>query len=119
MDTIRLVLALAAQKGWTIYQLDVKSEFLHGVLIDEIFVEQPHGYEIKGNEHKVYKLKKTLYGLKKALRAWYSCVEAYFLKEGFERCSHEYTLFVKTSAGGKILIISLYIDILYLSAMMS
>jgi hypothetical protein len=90
--------------------LDVKSAFLHGVLNEEVFVEQPCGYEIKGNEHKVYKLKKALYGLKQAPRAWYSCIESYFMKEGFEKCTHEHTLFVKTSAGGKILIISLYVD---------
>jgi len=110
LDTIQLILALAAQKKWTIYQLDVKSAFLHGVLNEEVFVEQPCGYEIKGNEHKVYKLKKTLYGLKQAPRAWYSRIESYFLKEGFERCPHEHTLFVKTSSNGKFLIISLYVD---------
>ena len=110
LDTIRLVLALAAQRGWTVYQLDVKSAFLHGVLNEEVFVEQPCGYEIKDNEHKVYKLKKALYGLKQAPRAWYSRIESYFLKEGFEKCTHEHTLFVKTSAGGKILIVSLYVD---------
>ena len=54
LDTIRLMLALVAQKGWTIYQLDKKSAFLHGVLNEEVFVEQPYGYEIKGNEHNVY-----------------------------------------------------------------
>ena len=48
MDTIRLVVALAAQKGWTIYQLDVKSAFLHGELNKEVFVEQPCSYVKKG-----------------------------------------------------------------------
>ena len=110
LDTIRLVIALAAQKGWSIYQLDVKSAFLHGELSEEVFVEQPRGYEIKGSEQKVYKLKKALYGLKQAPRAWYSRIESYFVKEGFVRCPHEYTLFIKTSAGGKILILSLYVD---------
>lgn len=58
METIRLVVALAAQKGWAIYQLDVKSAFLYGELNEEVFVEQPLGYVKKGYEHKVYKLKK-------------------------------------------------------------
>uniref|UniRef100_A0A2N9FH80 Integrase catalytic domain-containing protein n=1 Tax=Fagus sylvatica TaxID=28930 RepID=A0A2N9FH80_FAGSY len=68
------------------------------------------GYEKKGEEYKVYKLKKALYGLKQAPRAWYSRIEAYFVKEGFERCSCEHTLFIKTGDGGKILIVSLYVD---------
>jgi hypothetical protein len=110
METIRLVVALAAQRGWTIYQLDVKSAFLYGELNEEIFVDQPCGYVQKGNEHKVYKLKKALYGLKQAPRAWYSRIEAYFMKEGFEKCDYEHTLFTKTGKEGNILIISLYVD---------
>ncbi|KAM7488108.1 hypothetical protein LguiB_025592 [Lonicera macranthoides] len=110
LDTIRLVIALAAKKEWTIYQLDVKSAFLHGELNEEVFVEQPRGYEHKGEEQKVYKLKKALYGLKQAPRACYSRIESYFVKEGFERCNYEPTLFIKTEKGGKILIVSLYVD---------
>ena len=48
MDTIQLVLALAAQKGWSLFQLDVKSAFLHGQLKEEMYVEQPPGYVVKG-----------------------------------------------------------------------
>jgi hypothetical protein len=109
-DTIRLILALAAQKGWTVFQLDVKSAFLHGELEEAVYVEQPEGYVSKGEEHKVLKLKKALYGLKQAPRAWYSRIEGFFMKEGFEKCSHEHTLFLKHTDGGKCLIISLYVD---------
>ncbi|WJZ94710.1 hypothetical protein VitviT2T_013543 [Vitis vinifera] len=109
-DTIRMVIALAARNGWSVYQLDVKSAFLHGELNEVVFIEQPQGYEKKGEEHKVYKLKKALYGLKQAPRAWYSRIEAYFIKEGFKRCSCDHTLFIKTGNGGKILIVSLYVD---------
>jgi len=55
-------------------------------------------------------LKKALYGLKQAPRAWYSRIESYFTKKGFEKCPHEHSLFIKTHEGGKILIICLYID---------
>ena len=80
LDTIRLVIALATQEGWSIFQLDVKSAFLHGKLSEEVYVQQPQGYEKKGEEHKVYKLNKALYGLKQAPRAWYSKIEVYFAK---------------------------------------
>lgn len=102
MDTIRVMIALAAQRGWTIFQLDVKSAFLHGELMEDVYVEQPLGYEKKGEEDKVYKLQKALYGLKQAPRAWFSRIETYFKKEGFQKCSSEQTLFTKVGIGGKI-----------------
>jgi hypothetical protein len=86
MDTVRMIVALAAQRNWTIYQLDVKSAFLHGKLSEDVFVEQPKGYEKKGSEGKVYQLHKALYGLKQAPRAWFSRIAAYFKDEGFETC---------------------------------
>lgn len=109
-DTIRLVVALAAQNSWPIFQLDVKSAFLHGYLEEQVFVEQPPCYVKIGNEHKVYRLKKALYGLKQALRAWYSRIETYFLKVGFSKCPYEHMLFVKIGDKGKMLIVCLYVD---------
>ena len=70
LDTIRLALALAAQKGWKVFQLNVKSAFLNGYLQEEIYVDQLEGFEVKGQEGKVYLLKKALYGLMQAPRAW-------------------------------------------------
>jgi hypothetical protein len=91
-----------------VYQLDVKSAFLHGELVEDVYIEQPMGYQM-GDNNSVYKLKKVLYGLKQAPRAWYSKIEAYFYRENFEKCPHEHTLFVK-HAENKILIVSLYVD---------
>ena len=65
MDTVRMIIAFAAQKGWKLYQLYVKSAF---ELKEDIFVEQPKGYEKKESEEMVYKLQKALYGLKQAPR---------------------------------------------------
>ncbi|GJZ85113.1 retrovirus-related pol polyprotein from transposon TNT 1-94 [Tanacetum coccineum] len=109
-DTIRMILALAASRNWLVYQLDVKSAFLHGEIEEKVYVEQPQGYVIPGAEHKVYRLKKVLYGLKQAPRAWFSKIDAYFSVQGFERCSSEPTLFVKTGKNAEVLIVSLYVD---------
>nr|GEV46500.1 putative RNA-directed DNA polymerase [Tanacetum cinerariifolium] len=110
MDTIRLMLALAAQRGWSIYQMDVKSAFLHGTLQENVYVQQPQGYVVKDSEHKVYKLQKALYGLKQAPKAWYSRIEAYFVNEGFIRSKSEHTLFIKRQAGDKLLFVNIYVD---------
>ncbi|CAJ2636761.1 unnamed protein product [Trifolium pratense] len=95
LDTIRLVLAIAAQKGWKVFQLDVKSAFLNGDLQEEIYVEQPEGFAVQGGEDKVYLLKKALYGLKQAPRAWYSKINDHLLSIGFEKSLSESTLYVK------------------------
>lgn len=105
-----MIIAITAQRSWPIHQLDVKSAFLHGELSEDAYVEQPKGYVQKGGADKVYKLRKTLYGLKQASRAWLSRIEAHFVSEGFQRCHSEQTLFVKTNKEGKILIVSVYVD---------
>lgn len=69
-DTIRVILALAAQRRWNVLQQDVKSAFLYGELKEDVNVEQPKGFEKSGEDgEKVYKLKKALYGLRQAPRA--------------------------------------------------
>ncbi|KAI5332437.1 hypothetical protein L3X38_022566 [Prunus dulcis] len=97
LDTIRTLIALAAQKEWSLYQLDVKSAFLNGILKEEVYVEQPQGYVQENKETKVYKLNKALYGLKQAPRAWYDEIDAYLNNAGFKKSSSEATLYVKTN----------------------
>jgi hypothetical protein len=104
------VLALPAQNSWPMLQLEVKSTFLHGDLKEKVFIDQRSGYMKLGNEHKVYKLKNALYGLKQIPRAWYNRIETYFLKEGFQKCPYEHTFFIKIEDGGKMLIVCLYVD---------
>ncbi|KAF7810363.1 Retrovirus-related Pol polyprotein from transposon TNT 1-94 [Senna tora] len=108
-DTIRLLLALAAHKGWKVYQLDVKSAFLNGVLEERIYIEQPEGFVIEDAAKKVYLLKKALYGLKQAPRAWYARIDGYLANLGFEKSVNEATLYVKT-VGADTLIVSIYVD---------
>jgi len=72
LDMMRMLISLAAHHIWKIYQLDVKSTFLNGILEEEVYVEQPKGFVVKEEEDKVYRLKKALYGVKQAPRAWNS-----------------------------------------------
>ena len=110
LETIRLIISLAAQNKWKIYQMDVKSAFLNGYLEEEVYVQQPLGYVVKGHEDKVLKLKKALYGLKQAPRAWYSRIDRYFQDHGFIKCPHEYALYVKEDQAGGFMLVCLYVD---------
>ena len=114
MDTIRLLLAVAAHKNWKVFQLDVKSAFLNGVLQEEIYVEQPAGFVVQGKADKVYLLKKALYGLKQAPRAWYGRIDDYLTGFGFQRSPSESTLYVK-KIEDDVLIVSLYVDDLHVT----
>jgi hypothetical protein len=67
LDSVRLLIALAAHEWWEVHHMDVKSAFLNGDQY-EVYVEQPTGFIIAGKEHKVLKLKKVLYGLHQASR---------------------------------------------------
>ena len=64
LDMVRMLISLAAHHSWKIYQLDVKSAFLNDILEEEVYEEQPEGFVVEGEEDKVYRLKKVLYGLK-------------------------------------------------------
>ncbi|CAL2253822.1 unnamed protein product [Prunus armeniaca] len=110
LDTIRTLIALAAQKGWKLWQLDVKSSFLNGVLEEEVYVDQPDGFVVEEAEDKVYRLRKALYGLKQAPRAWYSEIDTYLIHCGFHRSSSEATLYVRNKEGIGALIVSIYVD---------
>ncbi|KAM1012444.1 hypothetical protein ACFX15_041792 [Malus domestica] len=110
LDTIRTLIALAAHRSWKIFQLDVKSAFLNGILQEEVYVDQPEGFVINGKEDKVYKLHKALYGLKQAPRTWYGEIDSYFTKCGFEKSLSEATLYTKTRGEKDILIVSIYVD---------
>ncbi|KAM0011978.1 putative RNA-directed DNA polymerase [Helianthus debilis subsp. tardiflorus] len=109
-ETVRIMLSVAASMGWLVHQMDVKSAFLNGELNEEIYVEQPEGFVIPGKEGMVYKLFKALYGLKQAPRAWYSKIDGYFMKHGFNRSSNEATLYTRKDGAGNIIYVCLYVD---------
>jgi hypothetical protein len=70
MTIVRIIIAMAATKGWSLHQMDVKNDFLHGDLQEEVYMEQPLGYVNQTHLNLVCRLKKTLYILKQAPRVW-------------------------------------------------
>eukprot|EP00253_Pinus_taeda_P010433 PITA_10433 len=102
MNSVRLVLSLAASFKWEVHQMDVKSAFLHGDLHEEIYMEQPIWF-IQTNSNLVCRLKKSLYSLKQAPRAWYAKMDSFLLESGFSRCHSDNTVYTKKE--GKSLII--------------
>lgn len=110
LETIRLLIALAAHHNWKIYQLDVKSAFLNGILEEEVYVQQPEGFIKEGEESKVYHFKKALYGLKQAPRAWNARIDSYLHQNSLTKCPYEHAVFTKKNHHGEFLIICLYVD---------
>ena len=104
---IRVILAIAAQMEWHVYQFDVKSAFLNGVLQEEVYVSQPLGFMVQGEETKVYKLHKALYGVKKAPRAWYSRIDGYLRSHGYLQSDSEPTVYVKKEGTKDFIVMSL------------
>ncbi|PKA47383.1 Retrovirus-related Pol polyprotein from transposon TNT 1-94 [Apostasia shenzhenica] len=109
METIRILFAVAAMRRWIIHHLDVKSAFLNGMLEEDVYCNQPPGFEVDGEEDKVLKLHKALYGLKQAPRAWNAEIDRFFLQNGFQKSCNEATLYT-LNQNGHILIISIYVD---------
>ncbi|XP_057770872.1 uncharacterized protein LOC130990664 [Salvia miltiorrhiza] len=88
--------------------MGVKCAFLNGVLTDEVYVEQPPGFEVAGTD-KVYKLKKALYGLKQAPRAWYDTLSKYLHEKGLKKGSLDRTLFT-LKEGEELILVQIYVD---------
>jgi hypothetical protein len=84
LESIRILLAYATYHGFKLYQMDMKSAFLNGPIKEEVYVEQPPGFEDSKYPNHVYKVSKALYGLKQAPRAWYECLRDFFIANGFK-----------------------------------
>ena len=110
MNSIRVLLGLAATLNLEIEQLDVKIAFLHGDLKEEIYMEQPEGFKEKGKEHLVCRLKKSLYGLKQASRQWYKMFDSFMVSQGYKRTNVDHCVYVKQFEVGNFIILLLYVD---------
>ena len=95
LESIRILLAIACHLNFKLYQMDVKSSFLNGMLQEEVYVEQPKGFVDPYRPNDVYKLKRALYGLKQARRAWYDRLTSYLIENGFKRGNANSTFFIR------------------------
>nr|GFC62759.1 retrovirus-related Pol polyprotein from transposon TNT 1-94 [Tanacetum cinerariifolium] len=94
-EAIRIFLAYAAHKSFTVFQMDVKTAFLHGSLKEDAYVCQPKGFIDADHPSHVYKLKKALYGLKQAPRVWYDELSTFLLQNHFTKGTIDPTLFIR------------------------
>ncbi|KAG7572108.1 Reverse transcriptase RNA-dependent DNA polymerase [Arabidopsis suecica] len=111
--TVKLLLDLAAKHNWSLTQMDVTNAFLHGDLEEEIYVELPPGYTPPPGEslppNAVWKLHKSLYGLKQASRQWNKKFSDVLLANGFIQSQSDHTFFVRQE-GHQFLALLVYVD---------
>jgi hypothetical protein len=93
MESVRLLFALAAQEGWRVHHMNVKSDFLNGNLKEEVYVHQPPGFAIPDKEGKVLHLRKALYSLRQAPRAWNAKLDSTLKGMGFGQSPHEAVIY--------------------------
>ncbi|RVW18267.1 Retrovirus-related Pol polyprotein from transposon RE1 [Vitis vinifera] len=110
LNTVRVLLSLAANLDWSLHQLDVKNAFLNGDLEEEVYMDIHAGLETTSNFNKVCRLRKSLYGLKQSPRAWFERFTKVVKGYGFVQCQSDHTLFVKHFPEGKLAIIIVYVD---------
>ncbi|WJX12869.1 hypothetical protein P8452_03321 [Trifolium repens] len=109
LEAIRLLLAYACNMNFKLYQMDVKSAFLNGYINEEVYVKQPPGFEDNEHPDYVFKLKRALYDLKQAPRAWYDRLFKFLIKNGYSRGKVDTTLFIKRK-GKDVLLVQIYVD---------
>jgi len=108
LNSIKVLLALATQYNLEIYQLDVKTTFLHGYIDEDIYMSIPEGLSTPSN--LVCKLIKSLYGLKQSSRAWYMRFDAYLIQQGFLRLEANANIYIKRDNDDGFLILTVYVD---------
>ena len=109
MESIIILLALACHLKFKLYQIDLKTAFLNGFLKEDVYMVQPKGLIDPHFPNHVLYLKKTLYGLKQALRAWYDQLTQYLVSHGFTKGKVDQTFFIKRE-DGELIVAQVYVD---------
>jgi hypothetical protein len=109
LTSVRTMLSLVAVEYLHLEQLDVETNFLHGDLEEEIYMKHPQGYEVKGKENLICKLKKNLYGLNQDPRQWYLKFDRFMTEQGYNRFHYDHYVFFKRLENGSYIIFILYV----------
>nr|GEX40896.1 hypothetical protein [Tanacetum cinerariifolium] len=109
MEAIRIFFAFNAHKLFTVFQMDVKTTFLHGMLKEDVYMCQPKGFIDADHPSHIFKLKKALYGLKQAPCAWYDELSTFLLHNHFFKGTTDPTLFIRRFVDD-ILVVQVYVD---------
>lgn len=108
--SIRIILSLVVNEDLYLEQLDVKTAFLNGTLEEEIFMEQPEGYKVKGKEDMVCLLKKSLYGLKQSPRQWNKRFDGFMKDQGFRQSPYDQCVYVSGEDMKSMIYLLIYVD---------
>ena len=108
--SIRILLSVITQRNWELHQLYVKATFLYGDLEETIYMEQPLGFHVAGQEDKVCILRKSLYGLKQSSRQWYKTFDAHLMNIGFIKSAYDRCVYIKSADGKAVAYLVLYVD---------
>ena len=110
LEGVITLLAYSAYKNYKVYQMDVKSAFLNGILEEEVYVEQPKGFVDLEKKDMVCKLHNAIYGLKQAPRAWYEGLHNYLIQIGFQRTNDNNSWYIKEGPDNKIVLAKIFVD---------
>jgi hypothetical protein len=109
IESIHILLDYDTHHDFKLYQMDIKSAFLNEPIKEEVYVEQPTGFEDEEYPNHVYKLHKALYGLKQAPRTWYECLRDFLIENGFRIGKTDSTLFTR-KMGKDLFVCQIYVD---------
>ena len=108
--SIRLLLSMVAMHSWPVFQLDIKIVFLHGDLVEEVYMKQPPGFVAQEESGLVCKLRRSLHGLKQSPQAWFSQFSLVVQEFGMIQSAVDHSVFYHHSSTGQCIYLIVYVN---------